>query len=147
ATVAAIYRCIGNTHPPTLLIDEPTLYLAPASRRAARGFARTRQCRSPARRPRCAAWGRIRYPQVFDLRDGRPGWDRSMPDTITDRPSTSRCAGGPRRARLAIPHSSRRPRLAALRGRLAAWCAPSSTRWPLPTGHAGEDRAPTRGSR
>lgn len=126
ATVAAIYRCIGNTHPPTLLIDEAdTLF---SSKRVAeqhedlRAFVNAGHQRG---RPALRCVGPHQVPTEFPtFAMVALAGIGSMPDTITDRAVNVTLRRRTRDERVSQFRTRRDgPRLAALRGRLAAWCA------------------------
>ncbi|EUA34573.1 hypothetical protein I552_5356 [Mycobacterium xenopi 3993] len=126
ATVAAIYRCIGNTHPPTLLIDEADALFG--SKRVAEQHEDLRALVNAGHqrgRPALRCVGPNQIPTKFStFAMVALAGIGSMPDTITDRAVNVTLRRRTRDERVSQFRTRRDgPRLAALRGRLAAWCA------------------------
>lgn len=125
ATVAAIYRSIGDEHPPTLLVDEAdTLF---GTKKAAEQNEDLRALLNAGHqrgRPALRCVGPNQMPTEFStFAMAALAGIGTMPDTITDRAVNVTLRRRKQGERVAQFRSRRDgPVLAALRDRLAAWC-------------------------
>lgn len=128
ATVAAIFRSIGDEHPPTLLIDEAdTLF---GTKRAAEQNEDLRALLNAGHqrgRPALRCVGPQQMPTEFStFAMAALAGIGAMPDTITDRAINFTLRRRTRGERVAQFRSRRDgPQLAALQSRLAAWATNS----------------------
>lgn len=126
ATVAAIYRSIGDEHPPTLLVDEAdTLF---GSKKVAEQNEDLRALINAGHqrgRPALRCVGPAQIPTPFPtFAMAALAGIGTMPDTITDRAVNATLRRRKQGEQVAQFRSRRDgPVLAALRDRLAAWCA------------------------